>query len=581
MLDPQKLVTTSLIAFLIFLITIFFIRRREKFSFYFVLLASLLPLLSLLKRGVHQSGDFAINIAKAYDLWNSLSFGIFPVHWASILNATYGYPLFLFTYPLPYYAIAIPKFIGISFIASEKFSIALVFVLSGVGMYLLLKQFLNKNSSALGAILYLFAPYHLVDLHFRVALGELFAFAFLPLIFYSMLRISSRPIKRYVALLFFTYSCLVLSHQAITLIATPFIILFPLFILIRLKGLSGTFWKKEAWKVIPIYISLFCAFLATSFYWLPVVEGTAHTLQVEFSKHISFENPTLYFISPWRMGFLYQGPIGQLSFPMGFVQLALLVFLLISLFRGKIEKKLKKTSIILLTIFTFLLFLLFPFSEFVWKTIPFLTNFQFSYRMMLPVAFVLAIIGAISINKVRKPKIIYGIATIAMLSTILNWGTRAMLPDINDSYLMHHAPLATAEAEGLQPAAPISRDINNIWEKIPPESSLEVVNGQSTISVLSKTPTRHKYRLNVVQKSEFVENTYYFPGWNLYINGKNYPFSFIDAQKSNKIRFSLSPGTYDALLSFEATPIVTFANILSILGLILVVAYLAIPHRLR
>jgi hypothetical protein len=567
MIDPQKLIATSISVFIVFLTIAFLIRKKEKFGLYFVILASLLPLISLLRKGVHQSGDFAINISKAYDLWNSLSYGIFPVHWASILNATYGYPLFLFTYPLPYYAIALPKFLGISFIASEKFWIAVVFILSGIGMYLLLKQFLNRNSSSLGAILYLFAPYHLVDMHFRIALGELFAFAFLPFVFYSIFKIKTNASRRYITLLFVAYFCLMLSHQAATLIATPFIIITPLFLTINKK------------KLLHIYIALFCAFLASSFYWLPVLEGTAHTLQVEFAKSISFEDPKLYFISPWRFGFLYQGPVGQLSFPMGFVQIILTVFLTVSLMKDKVNKRLKKISFILLFILWFFVFLLFPFSDFLWKKLPLMTNFQFSYRMMLPISFILAIIGAISVDKIKNSKVVYLIAIVAMLLTILNWGTRAMLTDITDSYLMHHAPLTTAEAEGLQPAAPINRNLHNIWEKTPPIGPLEVENGLATVSVISKTPTKHIYLLNVAKKSAFVENTYYFPGWNLYVNGKKHHFTYIDSQKSDKIRFVLLPGEYDVLLSFEATPIIKFANILSILGIIMLSSYLIIPQR--
>ena len=567
MIDPQKLIATSISVFIVFLTITFLIRKKKKFGLYFVILASLLPLISLLRKGVHQSGDFAINISKAYDLWNSLSYGIFPVHWASILNATYGYPLFLFTYPLPYYAIALPKFLGISFIASEKFWIAVVFILSGIGTYLLLKQFLNKNSSSLGAILYLFAPYHLVDMHFRIALGELFAFAFLPFVFYSIFKIKTNASRRYITLLFVAYFCLMLSHQAATLIATPFIIITPLFLNISKK------------KLLHIYIALFCAFLASSFYWLPVLEGTAHTLQVEFAKSISFEDPKLYFISPWRFGFLYQGPVGQLSFPMGFVQIILTVFLTVSLMKDKVNKRLKKISFILLLILWFFVFLLFPFSDFLWKKLPLMTNFQFSYRMMLPISFILAIIGAISVDKIKNSKVVYSIAIVAILITILNWGTRAMLTDITDSYLMHHTPYTTFEGEGLQPAAPINRNPNNIWEKTPPKSSLEVEKGRATVSIISKTPTKHTYLVNASQKTDFIENTYYFPGWNLYINGKRHAFTYIDLEKTNRMHFKLPPGVYEVQFLFEETPIVRFANTVSVLGVILIAIYLVIPQR--
>ncbi len=227
-------VSISLFAFIVFAMFLLIFRKKKNFQLYFLILASLLPLVSLLRQGVHQSGDFAINISKSMDLWHSLTFGIFPVHWASLLNANYGYPLFLFTYPLPYYSIALFKLLGFSFIASEKIVIAGIFILSGLSMHLLLRHFLKQTPSLLGSILYLFAPYHLVDMHFRVALGELFAFSILPLVLLGLLR-------RNVVLISLSYAGLLLSHQAISVITTPFLFAFPFFLKRKQKNFLVSF----------------------------------------------------------------------------------------------------------------------------------------------------------------------------------------------------------------------------------------------------------------------------------------------------------------------------------------------------
>jgi hypothetical protein len=104
----------------------FLLRKKPLHPRVLIAIASFFPIISLLQNGVHQSGDFAVNIEKAIDLWHSLSYGIFPVGWASLLNASYGYPLFIFTYPLPYYSIAFFHMLGFSFISSEKIIIAIV-----------------------------------------------------------------------------------------------------------------------------------------------------------------------------------------------------------------------------------------------------------------------------------------------------------------------------------------------------------------------------------------------------------------------------------------------------------------------
>lgn len=561
MLDPYKLSLINVILLTVLIFVSISIRNFNYKNAIFLTLASFLPLISLLRKGVHESGDFAININKSMDLYNSLSYGIFPVHWASLLNANYGYPLFLFTYPLPYYSIVFFKFMGFSFIASEKIVIVAVFIFSGIGMYILLKKIVKPLPSLLGAILYLYAPYHLVDMHFRTALGELFAYAVLPFVFYSLIRLRNKLNLSNFLLLILSYSALILSHQAIALVSLPFVIVTPFIIIRQIKILifSG--------------IAIGLTFLLTAFYWLPVINSIQYTHQSIYSKGISFENPMLYLFSPWRMGFLYQGPIGQLSFPMGFVQLGLLITSIVFLLRNE-AKKHKKILTILLAIFIVLFFLLLPVSEIFWHTIPFMTNFQFAYRLMLPISFVLALIGGIIATHFKSNLLLYFLIYLAMGSTILNWGTRATIPDITDETLFAKTPYSTFEGEGLQPAAPIWRDGKNLWMKTPPDMPLEFTSGSGTITVLERSPIKHTYIVKSDQLSNLVENTFYFPGWNLYVNGKRKDFTYVDNKKSNLIRFKLEPGVHKIELIYEGTKITRIANSLSLLAVFIIVPIL-------
>lgn len=556
-----KLSFISLISVVIFWIIIFILQKRKHFPFYFIFLASCLPLVSLFRKGVYQSGDFAINIEKTIDLYNSLHFGIFPVHWASILNAQYGYPLFIFTYPLPYYSIALFKFLGFSFVSSEKIAMGLVFILSGLGMYLLSKQFFAKSPALLSTTLYLFAPYHLIDLHFRTALGETFAYAVLPFIFYFMLKALKKNSFKILFFLCLSFCLLILSHQAIAIVSTPFIFALPLF----LKGSRRD--KKY------MYLALIGGLLLSAFYWLPVILMLPYTHQVDYAKTILFENPLLYFVSPWKFGFLYQGPIGQLSFPIGFIQLFLLIISLILVIKGKFKGGSKKLLISLLFVFSFLLFMLLPISKPIWKIIPLLTNFQFAYRLMLPISFVLALIGGITAAHIKRSSFIYILTLLAIMSTLLNWGNRAMIADINDNYLIQHAPYSTYEGEGLQPASPKWRNIHNIWEQ-KPTSPISQLSGTGKVVQLERLPTEHKYIIDAKGTSEFVENTFYFPGWTLYVDNSKYPFNYIDDNHSDIIHFHLEKGRHLVDLKFEETGFIRLANVVSFLTLFILLVLL-------
>jgi len=101
------------------------------------------------------------------------------------LNATYGNPLFIFNYSLPYYAVVFLHLLGLSFISGMKAYFGLNLYLSGVLMYLWIKKLTQNNLAAFtAAIFYLFNPYHLIDIHLRATLGESTIFTLAPSCYY-------------------------------------------------------------------------------------------------------------------------------------------------------------------------------------------------------------------------------------------------------------------------------------------------------------------------------------------------------------------------------------------------------------
>ena len=150
-----------------------------------LILISILPLISMFRPGSYESSDLSIHSSFAIIFFQSLREGnLFPA-WHSYAVGGYGYPYFLFTYPLPYYLTSLFHFLGIPFISSMKLLAGLSFSLSGLAMYYWIKEETkNKIAGFVAGIFYLFAPYHLLDLHFRFAIGEILAFAILPACFY-------------------------------------------------------------------------------------------------------------------------------------------------------------------------------------------------------------------------------------------------------------------------------------------------------------------------------------------------------------------------------------------------------------
>jgi hypothetical protein len=520
-------------------------------------IAALLPIVSLFQKGVHQSGDFAINIEKSIDLWHSLSNGIFPVAWASILNATFGYPLFIFTYPLPYYSIAIFHALGLSFISSEKLVISIVFFLSGIFMYLFSRQYSSSRGAGLATVLYLFAPYHLVDMHYRVALGELFAFAFVPLCFYAL--------KKNRLLLSLSIFLLLLSHQALSLVAIPILVVFVIFTTNKLK------------EILSVLGAIILGILLSSFYILPVLFESFYTHQPTFSQSVTFTKIKDIFIAPWYFGFLYQGPNGELSFAIGYLHIYVVIMSIYLLFKKQLRSK-KRIILLLILIIVLLIFMLTQYSSFIWNIIPLLKNFQFTYRLLMPIAFFISFLAALVYKNISQ-KFFYTLFFITVGLTALNWQTRSMISDINDTYLNNHAPLSTYEAEGLQPAAPKWTDISNLWIKNVPANHISISLGNGFVKEISRSPIEHEYLIDAKSALAIEENTLYFPGWNLYINGKLHK-TFLRNDPQGTIGFYVPPGLHNVILKFEDTPIRKFSKSLTLIGF-LAFAYLLFRDKLQ
>ncbi len=536
-------ISSLLVFFSLFFYRFIFPKKNIKIIIVLLLL-SVLPLISILREGSYESGDLSINALKSMTFYDNLSEGEVIPRWAGELNATYGYPLFIFTYPLPYYTVSFFHFLGFSFIGSVKLLLIFSFIASAITAFIFLKDQFGERPALAGSLLYLFAPYHLLDLHFRVAIGEMMSFIFLPLILFLLRRLLMKPNGVLFSLTSLSVGLLLLSHQAISLVFVPFCAIYVIF----LKHISKNPIKYLSVSLISIVIGL----LLASFYILPVIYYGPITLG---GGDISFSGLKYFLLSPWRFGFLFQGPYGELSFPLGFIQtlfLAIGFWIAVgSRFKGR------KILIFYLLSFIVLFFMLLSPSRIVWQTLPFIHNFQFSYRLMVIISLLVSVVAAIVSVRLNK-KLLAILCILAILSTILNWGNRRSIPEIDDAYLKKELPLATARGEGLGPAMPIWTKLPNIYMKEVPTASIEIKEGDGKLAEILRKNTSHVYVANIKKDSILKENTLYFPGWNVAANKRN-----IKITGYNPIEFRLPKGLYVIEVTFKPTLIINISLLIT------------------
>lgn len=546
---------------LVILFSVFLILIKIKFPklrinlFILLIIISLLSLISVLRPGSYQSGDLSLHSAIAIPFYDTLKEGNIIPRWGGSLCSGYGCPDFIFMYSLPYYLVSIFHFIGFSFINSVKLLIITTFVLSGIGMYKLLEKELGDKAAFVAGIIYLFSPYHLVDTHFRIDVAELCTFAILPYVILLLKKYIEKNSFRSFIPIVFSLVFLVMSHQSLALISLPFIFLYSCILIIKKSGVSLA---RFALGNLPFV----AAFLVSSFYWLPIIYESRF-LEIGRQQHVSFATINELLFSPWKFGFLFQGPIGQLSYLIGYVQL-LILFLITFLVIIKKKFKYKSLTAFLLMLTYFFIFMMTSYSSLLWKSIPFLSYIQLATRVLVFVNFLIAICAAILIKNLNKNWLVIAITGLAILSTILNWGNRASIR-LDDHALRN----------GIQRGSPGVADLTKpVWVKgdipKPQFSRIEVIKGTAIVEPLSILTTKHTYYVIAKTNTVLKENTFFFPGWKVFANNKPVKIEYENSDFPGIITFGLPRGIYKINVVFQNSPIRNIGDSISIITIIVI-----------
>src|SRR5438309_1338641 len=146
----------------------FQIHKNTILGIVFCFLLSVPLILPYIHTGYFPTHDGEWAIVRLGDMFRSLRDHQFPVRYSGYLNFGYGYPLFNFTYPAPYYVGVLFHFLKFGFVDTVKLLFALSVFVSAIGMYLLSNEiWKNRFSGVISAIFYIYFPYRIVDLYAR------------------------------------------------------------------------------------------------------------------------------------------------------------------------------------------------------------------------------------------------------------------------------------------------------------------------------------------------------------------------------------------------------------------------------
>lgn len=519
----------------------------------FLTIPALLPLFHYGFFPTHDS----VHVPRVYEMDRGLVDGQFPVRWTP--DVRYGEATFNFYAPLPYYVGAGIHHLGLSYIDSVKVLIALGVIMSALGMFLLIREFYGDFAGVVSAAFYTYAPYHSVDIYVRGALPESIALVFLPLIFWSIY-------KGKIVLIALSVGGLLLTHNVMSLMFFPFCVAWSLFV----------FWHNK-WNVKFLTTIVLGAILGlgiASFFVLPayfekdlVQNKYLTTGYFDYRGH--FVGIGQFFKPIWGYESSVFGTEDKLSFQLGLVHWAAVLFSIVLLLGQLIKKKLKdvKTYILILALVLLLgsLFVQHNQSEFIWSFFPIMAYIQFPWRFLGISIFLASIIsGAVFASFKYKP-IFFGIVAVILVVIVnFNYFQPRIYEPLTDKDYIADEILASKDRTPKDYLPNNVRDVKNrVVNNVASTSDYKANNFQ-------KGSDWARFEVHVMRSSHISVPIYYFPNWEVYVDGSK--ISQTAPNDQGWISFNILPGDHSVYLKFENTPIRTTADIISLLSIVLIIA---------
>ena len=504
--------------------------------------------------------------------------GQIPCRWVPDLGYGYGYPLFNFYPPLPYFIGQGFRLLGFSFIGTIKFTAILQFLFSTLGMYLLAASLFGPLGGLLSAIFYTYAPYHAVNIYVRGAMNEAWAGVFFPLIFYFAKKIIEAPKPKNIIGLSLAFAGLMLSHNPMVLIFTPFLLIWCLFWLYQKYHLQ---FVKYITSVIPLSISAGFAIGLSAFFTLPAIFETKYVqINSMFSNYYTY---AIHFVSLhqlfssnfWGDGPSVWGPNDGLSFSVGFLHWVIPILLVIIILKNILSHRkanIAEQSVILMSIMALSsIFMAHEHSTFIWKLIPEIQKIQFPWRFLNLTAFFTSLtVGAVAIFLKNKytTLICLCLALFTIISNSPHFYPVTSGP-ITDSQKFSGVAWTNQVTGGIYDYLP---NTASTAPKSPAPAFVDQVlpsTTKFTISGAKKGTDWLFLNLFLNQKATVYFSQLGFPNFIANVNGKNITPQI--EPELGRLSLSLNQGQNQIYIKLQNTPIRSISNIISIISLLLLI----------
>ena len=542
-------------------------KKIDFLVIFFIIAASFFTLKDLFLPGFYTSHDGPHQVVRAYYFNRLITEGQIPPRWVGGLNYGFGYPLFIFSYHMPWLIAEPFLLMGFDVFWAIKLTFICGFILSGIFMYFYQKSLFGRLPAFIGSLIYLYAPFRFSNIFVRAAIGDATAFIFAPLLFWSVDASFRKASLVKSAAVGLSLTALLLSHAMVSFFYFSAFILYVFFLWL--------FNKNRLKQALYIFLSLVLFVGYSCYYLLPSLIERSFT---KFNSTLGAISSSLNFVpfqkliySPWGYGTV-DAPAGAMSLAIGIAQLLVALSALILI----IFRLLKKNSplkfstnrgVIFFILFVVTIILMTPVSKPIWLRISKYLVIDYNWRILNLTVFSASLVAGWLVFSLHKNRLFQAGAGFIILALAF-YSNRNHIR-INQSldwsipFFLKLEKTTNSFDEYMPKWADNTKIVENAPRFIP--------NPEVIISEVTQKNNLIRFNADVKETSNLILNSLYYPGWTVYDNNLKKPINFDNA---GLIAFPVEKGSHHIRIVFEKTPLRKYSDLVTILSISLTAVYL-------
>lgn len=502
-------------------------------------------------------------------VYEGLKDGDFPVRWGSGW-ARYGWPAPLFAQQTTSYVGAIVNFVVNDIVTAYNVTVFLGALVSTFLLYIFLRFYVGFVPALLGAFVFHFAPYRIMNIYTRGAIPEFFASIFIIAILIALyLALEKKRLSGYL-LVACSVAGLLLTHPFMVVVGSFIFVPYGIYLLwldrnyvilklITICLMLGIGIGLAAYFLVPLFLEVKYLYYGGSLsHFTP-----GHFLSIERFFIDSWPYFTADDIAPrghFHIGGILEGVIIVMSF----------VYVL---YRYVRHKTIEILPLLFSLVGTIYILMTLPISDLLYQKIILLGNIQHPWRMLTGYILVPPILLAFLLEKTGYKRMI-SILIIFIIASL-------RFPELyGKNYTAYPEQSYFVTDDNMH-----GTNMNTIWmgevRDYPYQrEKVVIVEGEGTISELQLENSQRRFVLTSENVVNIVDYTFYFPGWKTYVDGQEVPIQFQDPAYRGVITYQVPAGEHEITEVFTRTKPRLLGDVISGISLIFFAVLFTLRERI-